>query len=84
MVNGDPDVKRQDVNQQNAVTGLLNAELFKAVMAACVERVSQAMGLTSSDAGRALNEPAVRYETSCPMTDGSVPSVMFLHRWAEA
>ncbi|MEW6248443.1 MAG: hypothetical protein AB1555_17295 [Nitrospirota bacterium] len=84
MVNGNPDVERQDGNQQNAMTGLLNAELFKAVMAACVERISQQMGLTASDVGRALNELAVRYETSCPVTNGSVPSVMFLHRWAEA
>ena len=84
MVNGNPDIERQDGDQQNAMTGLLKAELFKVVMAACIERISQEMGLTSSDVGRALNELAVCYETSCPVANGSVPSVMFLHRWAEA
>ncbi len=81
---GNPDVERQDGNQQNAMTGLKKAELFKAVMGACVERISQEMDLTSSDVGRPLNELAVRYETSCPVTNGSAPSVKFLHRWAEA
>ncbi|HXF93991.1 MAG TPA: hypothetical protein VNK46_14655 [Nitrospiraceae bacterium] len=84
MVSGNADIDRQDVNRQNAVTGLLKAELFKAVMAACAERLSQDIGVNASDVSQALKELAVQYETARPVAHELDPCVMFLHRWTEA
>ncbi len=84
MASGNADIDRQDGKRQSAEIGWLKAELFKAVLAACVERFSQDIGLNSSDISQALKELAVQYETARPMAHGSDPCVMVLHRWAEA
>ncbi len=84
MIRGNSDLERHDAQQDQGLTGLVKAELFKVMMASCIERFNQDLGMPSADISQMLKELAAYYETSYSRSSGSAPSVIFLHRWAEA